>query len=135
MDDISAAVVMAKDRSPLIHHGGGRRLFDCIRRVCAEILPEDCAWHAGAPTPAARGPVMTLWFALFVLQTQLVAMRLPTSHQHLGVAGVLLAIGVVVVGVATPTARREALCSTARARHRSRFLRFPSATWSCLPLW
>lgn len=48
-----------------------------------------------------HGLVMTLWFALFVMQTRLVAAHRTDLHRRVGVVGVLLAALVLVVGVAT----------------------------------
>jgi len=48
-----------------------------------------------------HGLVMTLWFALFVTQTVLVAARRTDLHRRLGAAGAGLAILVMVIGVAT----------------------------------
>lgn len=52
----------------------------------------------------AHGLVMTLWFALFVVQARLVAARRVELHRRLGVAGTVLAALVVVVGVWTAIA-------------------------------
>jgi len=48
-----------------------------------------------------HGLVMTLWFALFLLQVRLVAAGRTDLHRRMGVVGALLAMVVVVVGVAT----------------------------------
>jgi hypothetical protein len=59
-------------------------------------------------TPALPGPlvhlhgiVMTSWVVLFVVQVWLVAARRTKLHQRLGVLGAVLAVFVLVVGVAT----------------------------------
>lgn len=59
-------------------------------------------------TPALPGPlvhlhgiVMTSWVLLFVVQVWLVAARRTKLHQRLGVLGAILAVLVLVVGVAT----------------------------------
>lgn len=52
----------------------------------------------------AHGLVMTLWFALFVVQARLVAARRVDLHRRLGIAGAALAALVVVVGVWTAIA-------------------------------
>ncbi|HSV71528.1 MAG TPA: hypothetical protein VLI72_15570 [Methylibium sp.] len=48
-----------------------------------------------------HGVVMTLWFALLIVQVRLVATHRTDLHRKLGVAGALLALAVVLVGVAT----------------------------------
>ena len=48
-----------------------------------------------------HGIVMTLWFGLFVVQTRLIAAHRTDLHRRVGVFGALLAVLVVVVGVAT----------------------------------
>jgi hypothetical protein len=48
-----------------------------------------------------HGLVMTLWVALFIAQTRLVAARRVDLHRRLGVAGAVLAALVVAVGIAT----------------------------------
>lgn len=49
----------------------------------------------------AHGLVMTTWFVLFVVQTQLVAAGRTDLHRRLGVFGAALAVAVLVVGAAT----------------------------------
>jgi hypothetical protein len=49
----------------------------------------------------AHGLVLTLWLALFVAQTLLVATRRTPTHRRLGVFGGIIAVAIVVVGVAT----------------------------------
>lgn len=62
----------------------------------------------GAPSLSAlvhaHGIVMTLWFLLFFAQAKLVAARRIDLHRRLGIAGALLALLVVVVGVSTAIA-------------------------------
>lgn len=48
-----------------------------------------------------HGIVMTLWFALFVVQVRLIAAHRTDLHRRVGVVGALLAVLVLVVGVAT----------------------------------
>jgi len=48
-----------------------------------------------------HGLVMTLWVALFITQTRLVAARRVDLHRRLGIAGAVLAALVVAVGIAT----------------------------------
>lgn len=60
--------------------------------------------------PALSGPlhlhglVMTRWFALFILQTRLVAVGRTNLHRRMGVIGALLATLVLIAGVATAIA-------------------------------
>ncbi|MGN6112354.1 MAG: hypothetical protein ACTHOC_04995 [Luteimonas sp.] len=49
----------------------------------------------------AHGTIMTAWFVLFIVQTQLVAAGNVRLHRRLGVAGVALAALVVLVGTTT----------------------------------
>jgi hypothetical protein len=51
----------------------------------------------------AHGLVFTLWLALFVAQTLLVATRRTPTHRRLGVFGGVIAVAIVIVGVATAT--------------------------------
>lgn len=48
-----------------------------------------------------HGIVMTLWFALFVVQVRLIAAHRTDLHRRVGVVGALLAALVLVVGVTT----------------------------------
>jgi hypothetical protein len=48
-----------------------------------------------------HGIVMTLWFALFVVQTRLIAAHRTDLHRRVGVFGAMLAVLVLVVGVTT----------------------------------
>jgi hypothetical protein len=48
-----------------------------------------------------HGLVMTLWFALFVVQARLIAAHRADLHRRVGVFGALLAVLVLVVGVTT----------------------------------
>ena len=51
-----------------------------------------------------HGAVMTSWVLLFVVQIWLVASRRTKVHQRLGIAGALLALLVVIVGITTAVA-------------------------------
>jgi len=51
-----------------------------------------------------HGVVMTLWFALFIVQVLLVARRRTDLHKRIGVFGALLAMLVLLVGTATSIA-------------------------------
>jgi len=57
-----------------------------------------------------HGIVMTLWFALFIVQVRLVAAGRTDLHRRLGAVGAILVVLVLVVGVATAidAARRGA---------------------------
>lgn len=46
-----------------------------------------------------HGAVFTSWFVLFAVQTSLVARRNVTMHRHLGVAGAVLAVLLVISGL------------------------------------
>jgi len=48
-----------------------------------------------------HGLVMTVWFALLITQTRLVAAGRTDLHRRLGVAGAIWAVVIMVVGVAT----------------------------------
>ncbi len=48
-----------------------------------------------------HGAVFTAWMALFIVQTRLIASHKVQIHRQLGVAGVLLAVGVFAVGMMT----------------------------------
>lgn len=48
-----------------------------------------------------HGIVATAWVALFVAQTRLIAARRVDLHMKLGIAGVLLAIAMIIVGLLT----------------------------------
>ncbi|HSN21639.1 MAG TPA: hypothetical protein VLS49_13230 [Usitatibacter sp.] len=45
-----------------------------------------------------HGVVMTAWFTLFIVQARLVATGRTATHRKLGVAGIALALGVLVLG-------------------------------------
>ncbi len=45
-----------------------------------------------------HGVLMTTWFILFIVQTQLVAAGRTDLHRRLGVAGALLALAILIVG-------------------------------------
>src|SRR5512147_1245206 len=48
-----------------------------------------------------HGIVMTLWFALFVVQVRLIAAHRTDLHRRVGVVGAVLALLVLVVGITT----------------------------------
>ncbi len=54
-----------------------------------------------------HGLVMTLWVVLFIVQVSLVASRRTHVHRRLGVLGAILAVLVVLVGVATAISAAE----------------------------
>ncbi|HEU4993153.1 MAG TPA: hypothetical protein VFT52_11805 [Luteimonas sp.] len=60
----------------------------------------------GAPPPlslltAVHGTIMTTWFVLFIVQTQLVVAGNVRLHRKLGVAGMVLALLVLAAGTTT----------------------------------
>ena len=59
----------------------------------------------GTPTLSTlvhvHGFMMTLWFAFFLLQARLVAMRRTDLHRRAGVFGAVIAVAVLIVGIAT----------------------------------
>ena len=58
--------------------------------------------YIDTPLPAyliLHGATMTAWFLLFLIQTTLVSARRVDLHRKLGVAGIALAVGVVVTAV------------------------------------
>lgn len=59
----------------------------------------------GTPALSLRlhihGAVMSSWLVLFVVQTYLISSRRVTLHRRLGVAGVFIALGVVILGSTT----------------------------------
>jgi hypothetical protein len=61
-------------------------------------------WFDLPPLPSLmvlHGIVFTTWLVLFVVQTQLVATRRVAVHRKLGIAGAVLALAVIVIGVIT----------------------------------
>jgi len=70
-----------------------------------------------------HGALFTAWIALFVAQTALVAGRRPDIHRSVGVAGVVLAAAVFVVGVTVSieTLRRQGGGSVGASDPRSFF--------------
>lgn len=71
----------------------------------------------------AHGLVFTLWLALFVTQTLLVATRRTPTHRRLGVLGGVIAVAMVVVGFATAieSAQQMTLTGESAARVASVF--------------
>ena len=70
-------------------------------------------WFGTPELPALRhvhGLVMTSWFALYIIQARLIAVRRVDLHRRVGVAGAVLAALVVIFGVMTgiDAARRGA---------------------------
>lgn len=63
-----------------------------------------------SPLLHVHGLVFTVWMVLFLVQTRLIAARRVGLHRRLGVAGVLLAAGMVAIGsaAAIDAARRGA---------------------------
>lgn len=62
------------------------------------------AWFGTPELPSlvhAHGAVMTLWFALFVLQARLVAAHRVALHRRIGLLGIALALLVLLTGTHT----------------------------------
>ena len=57
-----------------------------------------------SPLRHLHGAVFTLWMVLFAVQTSLIAARRTTVHRRLGMAGMVLAATMVVVGTAVAIA-------------------------------
>ena len=94
-----------------LHNGGGSRLYTWAAVMMIVIVFAGFAYTYYLKelfgTPALpgllhlHGLVMTLWFALFLVQVSLVAAGRVDLHRRVGVIGALLAALVVVVGVST----------------------------------
>jgi hypothetical protein len=56
------------------------------------------------PTIQLHGAIFTAWMTLFIVQTSLIASRRVAVHRRLGVAGVVLAAAMIVVGYMTAIA-------------------------------
>src|SRR5262245_42032791 len=54
-----------------------------------------------------HGIIFTLWIALFITQTSLIATRRPRTHMRLGWAGGVLAILMIVIGTLTAIVRAK----------------------------
>jgi hypothetical protein len=99
------------DKVKSVPHGTGRLLYTWAAAAASLIVFAGFARSYylksafGTPElPPLRhihGLVMTLWFTLFILQTQLVRVRRTGLHRRVGVAGALLAVLVLVVGITT----------------------------------
>jgi hypothetical protein len=61
-----------------------------------------------SPLAYVHGAVFTAWVLLFIIQTRLIAGRRTRVHQRVGIAGVVLAVAMVIVGA------RTAIASAAR---------------------
>ncbi len=76
----------------------------CLVIVFAGFAPSFYLRPATAPALSTlrivHGVVFTAWMVLFVVQTSLVAAGRKQLHRNLGIAGVVLAAGMVVLGVA-----------------------------------
>jgi hypothetical protein len=59
------------------------------------------------PVVLAHGVLFTAWVLLFVVQTRLIASRNVTLHRRLGVAGIVLAVTMVAVGLPTAFAAAQ----------------------------
>jgi len=92
--------------------GGWDRLFHTlVAATAAAIVFAGFArtyylklWFGTPELPALRhvhGLVMTSWFALYIIQARLIAVRRVDLHRRVGVAGAVLAALVVILGVTT----------------------------------
>src|ERR1700690_1312444 len=94
-----------------IGSGAERRLYTWAALAAIAIVFAGFArtyfLKASFGTPAlstlvhVHGFVMTLWFAFFLMQVRLVAMHRTDLHRRTGVAGALLAVTVLIVGITT----------------------------------
>jgi hypothetical protein len=66
-------------------------------RFLSELPPLSALMHV-------HGLVFTGWLGLFVIQTRLIAARRADLHMKLGIAGVVLAVMIIVIGLATVAA-------------------------------
>lgn len=57
-----------------------------------------------SPLTHVHGALFTAWVLLFVLQTALIAQRHVAIHRRVGIAGVVLAVAMVIVGTVTALA-------------------------------
>jgi hypothetical protein len=76
----------------LVVFGGFARSFYLKGMFGTPALSELLLWH---------GVIMTLWFALFIVQARLVATGRTDLHRRLGVVGAFLVVLILAVGVAT----------------------------------
>ena len=88
-----------------------------------------------SPLVHLHGIVSTAWILLFLTQTSLVAARRTDLHRRLGIAGVVLAVSVLVIGFVTAvTAARNGVTRLAGLRRSRSFpsrsgLFLPSGSW------
>jgi hypothetical protein len=61
------------------------------------------------PLLLLHGIVFTSWLALFVIQTTLVAAKRVRIHQRLGIAGMVLAVSMIVIGTITAIVRAKVI--------------------------
>lgn len=97
--------------SSAISRGEDRRLYMWAATAAVAIVFAGFArtyfLKAGFGTPAlstlvhVHGFVMTLWFAFFLMQVRLVGMHRTDLHRRTGVVGALVAVAVLIVGIAT----------------------------------
>ena len=71
-----------------------------------------------SPLRHLHGAVFTLWMVLFAVQTSLIAARRTTVHRRLGMAGVVLAATMVVVGTAVAIAAAKSRAPWRRGSRR-----------------
>ena len=76
-----------------------------------------------------HGLVMTLWFALFITQTRLVAAGRTDLHRRLGVVGAMWVVVIMVVGMATAIDAVRRGATPCRKSRRSCSWPFRFSTW------
>ena len=91
--------------------GWDRRFHTLVAATAAAIVFAGFAqtyylklWFGTPELPGLRhvhGLVMTWWFALYIIQARLIAVRRVDLHRRVGVAGAVLAALVVILGVTT----------------------------------
>lgn len=72
-----------------------------------------------------HGLVFTAWFALFVVQARLISAQNYRTHQQLGIAGMLLAILVVIVSLTTAVVSASAVRPRPMGMTSPQFVIFP----------
>jgi hypothetical protein len=72
-----------------------------------------------------HGAVFTAWFALFVIQARLISAQNYRTHQQLGIAGMVLAVLVVVTSLATSVVSASAVRPRPMGMTPPQFVIFP----------
>jgi len=86
------------------------------------------AWFDVPPTTMLlilHGIAFTAWFALFVIQTRLIAAQNYRTHMQLGIAGIIIAIAVVILGYATAVVSASAPRPRAGGMNSQQFVFIP----------